>query len=106
MANSILNIGGAAVSQQTNLQETSRASQQTIQDGSRSIKDPVASSQTGDSTNLSTLGNFISTAIKRASTQSSMRSDLVASLKARIASGTYNPDPNAVAARVAAALKS
>jgi|ERR1700683_2268231 flagellar biosynthesis anti-sigma factor FlgM len=106
MANSITGIGGAATAGQADLLATSQASQQTVQGSSPNANDPVATAQISDATNLSSLGNFIATAAKRASEQSSMRSDLVASLKAQIASGTYHPDPNAVVARVAAALKS
>jgi flagellar biosynthesis anti-sigma factor FlgM len=105
MANSITGIGAAAAGQ-TDLLQTSQASQQTVQGPSPSASDPAPTTQVSDATNLSSLGNFIATAAKRASGQSSMRSDLVASLKAQIASGTYHPDPNAVAARIAAALKS
>jgi anti-sigma28 factor (negative regulator of flagellin synthesis) len=53
---------------------------------------------------LSALGNFIGTAAKAAMAQNSFRADLVASLKAQIAAGTYHPDPDEVAARVAAAI--
>jgi flagellar biosynthesis anti-sigma factor FlgM len=105
MASSITGIGGAAAGQ-TDLLQTPQAFQQTVQGQSPSANDPVAATQISDATNLSSLGSFIATAAKRASGQSSMRSDLVASLKAQIASGAYHPDPNAVAARVAAALKS
>jgi flagellar biosynthesis anti-sigma factor FlgM len=105
MANSITGIGGAAAGQ-TDLLQTSQATQQTVQGQSPSANDPLATTQISDATSLSSLGSFIATAAKRASGQSSTRSDLVASLRAQIASGTYHPDPNAVAARVAAALKS
>jgi flagellar biosynthesis anti-sigma factor FlgM len=105
MANSITGIVGTAAGQ-ADLLATSQASQQTVQGASPSANDPAPTTQISDATNLSSLGSFIATAAKRASGQSSMRSDVVASLKAQIASGTYHPDPNAVAARVAAALKS
>jgi len=58
-----------------------------------------------DTTNLSTLGDAVSTAARSAAAQSSFRPELVASLKSRIAAGTYKPDPIAVANSVAAALK-
>jgi flagellar biosynthesis anti-sigma factor FlgM len=58
-----------------------------------------------DTTSLSTLGDAVSTAAHSAAAQSSFRPELVASLKSRIAAGTYKPDPIAVANSVAAALK-
>jgi negative regulator of flagellin synthesis FlgM len=104
MANTITSIGGPSSSNEVDLLETTRASQQSVQ-GTQSSTAEI-SLQASDATNLSSLGNLIATAAKRASGQSSMRSDLVASLKAQIAAGTYNPDPNEVAARVAAAIGS
>jgi negative regulator of flagellin synthesis FlgM len=103
MANSITSIGGSSPNNQVDLLETTRATQQSVQ-GTQSST--AIAPQAGDATNLSSLGNLIATAVKHASGQSSMRSDLVASLKAQIAAGTYNPDPNEVAARVAAAINS
>jgi flagellar biosynthesis anti-sigma factor FlgM len=105
MANSIVSVGGTSPNTQTDILEVSRAPQQGVQSSSQSSNDAVAPSEVGDATELSGLGNFIATAAKRASGQSSMRSDLVASLKAQIAAGTYHPDPNEVAARVAAAIR-
>jgi flagellar biosynthesis anti-sigma factor FlgM len=104
MANSITGIGGP-IGPQVDLLETSRASKQSVQGGPQTVSDAVAPAQAGDATDLSNLGNLIATAAKRASGQSSIRSDVVAALKAQIAAGTYHPDPNEVAARVAAALK-
>src|SRR5271156_3807119 len=104
MANSIQGIGGSSSSQQVDLLETSRAAQQNVQTTPQSASDPA--SPTGEAASLSNLGSFIATAVKLAGTQSSIRPDKVASLKAQITAGTYQPDPDAVAARVAAALKS
>lgn len=56
-----------------------------------------------DSTSLSPLGGLVGSA-KSISVQS-FRADLVARLKAQVASGTYRPDPNLVAERVSAAVK-
>lgn len=106
MANSIPGIGGSSASQQVDIVETSRASKQSVQGTSQSASDPASSPQASDSTSLSNLGNFIATAAKLAGAQSSIRPEVVASLKAQIAAGTYHPDPDEVAARVAAALKS
>lgn len=104
MANSIAGVGGASPSPQTDILEVSRAPQNSVQGSPRSTS-AAEPPKINDATELSSLGNFIATAAKRASGQSSMRSDLVASLKAQIAAGAYHPDPNEVAARVAAAIK-
>ena len=106
MANSITGVGGASSGGQAELIQTSRTSQQGVQNASRTGEAASAPGQVTDATDLSKLGNLIATAAKRAGGQSSIRSDLVASLKAQISAGTYNPDPNQVAARVAAAIKS
>lgn len=104
MANSIPGVGGASSAQQIEPAETSQASKQSLQSGSRNASDTAPSQQVSDATNLSKLGNIIASAAKAAGSQSSIRSGLVASLKAQIAAGTYHPDPDEVAARVAAAL--
>ena len=106
MANSIPGIGGSSASRQVDIVETSRASKQGVAGTSQSASDRAASPPASDTTDLSNLGNFIADAAKAASAQSSIRPELVASLKAQIAAGTYRPDPDEVAARVAAALKS
>ena len=105
MANSIPGIGGSSSSQQVDLVETSRAAKQGFQGATQSADDPASPARVGDSTSLSNLGGFIATAVKRAGVQTSIRPELVASLKAQIAAGTYHPDPDEVAARVVAALK-
>jgi flagellar biosynthesis anti-sigma factor FlgM len=106
MANSIPGIGGSSSSAQVDLLETSRAAQQGVQNTPLSASDPAAPVPAGDAASLSSLGSFIATVAKLAGSQSSIRPDKVAFLKAQISSGTYQPDPDAVAARVAAALKS
>jgi anti-sigma28 factor (negative regulator of flagellin synthesis) len=106
MANSITGVGSASSGAQAELIQTSRTSQQGVQNASQSAEVASLPSQVTDATDLSNLGNLIATAAKRAGGQSSIRSGLVASLKAQISAGTYNPDPNQVAARVAAAIKS
>jgi flagellar biosynthesis anti-sigma factor FlgM len=72
---------------------------QSAQDAGRAAALP------SDATSLSPLSTMLTSATQAASAQQSLRSDLVASLKAQIANGSYRPDPDAVAARVAAALK-
>lgn len=56
-------------------------------------------------TTLTSLGSVLGAANKAASKLSSFRVGLVAALRTGIASGTYRPDPNSVARRVAAALR-
>lgn len=104
MANSIPGVGGSSSSPQVDILGTSRASTQSVQPTAQSASNS-ASVQLSDATNLSSLGNFIATAVQLAATQSSIRPEVVASLKAQIAAGTYSPDPDEVAASVAAALK-
>jgi flagellar biosynthesis anti-sigma factor FlgM len=106
MANSIPGIGGSSSSAQVDLLETSRAAQQSVQSTPQSASDPASPASVGEATSLSILGSFIATVAKLAGSQSSIRPDKVASLKAQITAGTYRPDPDAVAARVAAAFKS
>jgi flagellar biosynthesis anti-sigma factor FlgM len=57
-----------------------------------------------DSADLSPLADLMQTAAVQAGSISSFRSGLVGQLKAAIADGSYNPDPNLVAARIAAVL--
>ena len=106
MANSIPGIGGSSSSTQVDVAETSRASKEQVQDSSSGRADLASSIQAGDTTSLSNLGNLIARSARLAGAQRSIRPELVASLKAQIAAGTYHPDPDEVAARVAAALKS
>jgi hypothetical protein len=105
MANLIPGIGGSSSSQQVDLVETSRAAKQGVQGAAQSVEDPASPASVGDATSLSNLGSFIATAAKRAGGHTSIRPEIVASLKAQIAAGIYHPDPDEVAARVAAALK-
>lgn len=105
MANSIPGIGGSSPSPQVDIVETSRASKQGIGGSPQSAGDSATSRPASDTTDLSKLGSFIAGVAKAANSQSSIRPGLVASLKAQIASGTYHPDPDEVAARVAAAIK-
>jgi len=106
MANSIPGIGGSSPGPQIDLLETSRASKQGVQGASSSASDRAPSTPVSDATELSNLGNFIARAAKLAGAQGSIRPEVVAALKAQIAAGTYRPDPDEVASRVAAALKS
>ena len=105
MATSILGVGGSPSSQQSGTVETPRASTRGVQGASQTASNTVSSLQASDTTDLSDLGSFIATAAKQAGAQSSIRPDVVASLKAQLAAGTYHPDLDEVAARVAAAIK-
>lgn len=107
MANSVTSIGGTAANPPTDAVESARGSGQAVQNASQNAAvDDTSQQQTADATDLSTLAAFIANAAKAASSQSSIRTDLVASLKAQIAAGTYHPDPDEVAAVVAAAIGS
>ncbi len=106
MANSISGIGGSAPSPQIDLLGTSAAAKQTVLGGSQGAGEITSPTSEGEATSLSSLGSFIARASALASSQSSIRPEVVASLKSQIAAGTYKPDPDEVAARIAAALKS
>ncbi len=58
-----------------------------------------------DATNLSPLSNFLGAAIRGAQSQSPVRPNVVAQIRAQLAAGTYQPDKTAVAASVYRALK-
>lgn len=104
MANSIVVVGSASSSQPIDLAEASRTSKPNPADSSLSPDDWSLTANPGVATDLSDLGTFISSTAKQASARSSIRVDLVSSLKAQIEAGTYRPDLNEVAARVAAAI--
>ncbi len=106
MANSISGIGGSTSSPQVDLLGTSAAIRQAGVGGPQGASEITSPAVEGDATSLSNLGSFMSRASALAAGQSSIRPDVVASLKSQIAAGTYKPDPNEVAARIAAALKS
>lgn len=106
MANSIAGIGGSSASQQVDIVETSRASKKGVHGASTNANDQASSTPSNDATNLSSLGSFIATVAKLAGPQGSIRPEVVAALKERIAAGTYRPDPDEVAARIEDALKS
>ncbi|HJU09811.1 MAG TPA: flagellar biosynthesis anti-sigma factor FlgM, partial [Candidatus Binataceae bacterium] len=61
-------------------------------------------SSASDQTALSGLADRIRLAISQANSLSSFRPELVAQLKTAIANQTYSPEPDLVAARVAAAI--
>jgi len=106
MANSISGIGGSASSPQVDLLETSAATKQAALGGSQGASEITSPAVESDATSLSSLGSFIARMSALAAGQSSIRPEVVASLKSQIAAGTYKPDLNEVAARLAAALKS
>ncbi len=102
MANPVQGVGGALSAPQI---ENAGASRQSAGAPSQAA-DVALQQQPGDRADLSALGKLIGTAAKAAIAQNSFRADLVASLKAQIAAGAYHPDPDEVAARVAAAIRS
>jgi len=103
MANSINGIGSSSV-QNTNALEISGASKPDVQPTSAegAVSTPA---QTSDSTELSNIAAIIA-ASRLAGTQPMIRTELITSLRAQIASGTYRPDSDEVAARIAAAIGS
>ncbi len=105
MANNIINVSAAATGVGLDEISTSQTS------GARnSLSGAVIGAQPistlSDSTSVSTLGGALAAAAAKASASSNIRTDLVASLRAQIATATYQPDPMAVAAKVAKALRS
>lgn len=61
---------------------------------------------TSDRTQLSADGNLLGATVQALKAAPSTRNALVASLRQRIAAGTYNPDMNAIASAVVKALRS
>jgi flagellar biosynthesis anti-sigma factor FlgM len=106
MANSITGIGGSSSSPQVDLLSTSVATKQAALGGSQVSNENTSPTVENDATSLSSLGSFIAKVSALAAGQSSIRPEVVASIKAQITAGTYRPDPDKVAARVAAALTS
>jgi flagellar biosynthesis anti-sigma factor FlgM len=104
MSNPILNIAGLAGALGPEAITTSQTA------GARNAASgPAAAESTArpqaDSTSVSSLGGALGAAAAKASASSNIRTDLVASLRAQITSGMYHPDPSAVAAKVAGALR-
>jgi flagellar biosynthesis anti-sigma factor FlgM len=102
MANTITGIAPSA-SQQTDPVEISGASKPDATTTAQAADSSTSASQASDATELSNVATIIA-ASRQAAAQPAIRSQLVASLRAQIASGTYHPDPNDVAARVAEAI--
>jgi len=104
MANSIQGVGGS--NSPAGQAQTAAASVKPIAErASQAGLDGTGARPVSDATDLSTLGNFVKSTTVAASSRSSFRPELVASLKSQIAAGDYHPDPSAVAARVAAAIR-
>jgi hypothetical protein len=104
MANPVQGVGGGLSAAQIEIAGAAQAAPQSITASSRATA--VASQQQPtDATDLSALGSLLGSAVKLASAQTSFRAGLVSSLKAQIAAGSYRPDPDMVAARVAAGIK-
>jgi anti-sigma28 factor (negative regulator of flagellin synthesis) len=101
MANSIRDIAGTLPGSQV---------EPSTHTGGASVHNHVTESSdndvqpAGDHTALSGLADTVRAAISQASALSSFRPELVAQLKSAIASQSYTPEPDQVAARVAAAI--
>lgn len=102
MANSIQNIPGASTNARIGSDEAATTSGRHLD-----VRQPEPPDRAGldTVTTLTSLGSVLGAANKAASSLSSFRGGLVAALKTGIESGTYRPNPDGVARRVAAALK-
>jgi len=65
----------------------------------------ITSGDAADSTDLTGLASVLSSSARTAASIPAVRTDVVERIRAQIDSGTYQPDPDAVAARVASALR-
>jgi len=104
MANSVTGIGGASSPQSEPL-EIAGTSKADAQAGSLTGTGSSSEPQASDATELSNVAAVIA-ASRRAATAPTIRTSLVSSLRAQIAAGTYRPNLDDVAARVAVAIKS
>jgi anti-sigma28 factor (negative regulator of flagellin synthesis) len=101
MANSIRDIAGTLPGSQV---------EPSTRTGGASVSNYAAESSANDvqpasdHTALSGLADAVRAAISQASALSSFRPELVAQLKSAIASQSYTPEPDQVAARIAAAV--
>lgn len=103
MANSIRDIPGASTNALIARDEGATVSGRHSNVRRPEPADPVGLDAV--TTTLTSLGSVLGAANKAASSLSSFRAGLVAALKTGIASGTYRPNPDGVARRVAAALR-
>ena len=103
MANSVQGIGGASPASQ--VQTTAASVKQTTERPAHAALDGTGARPVSDATDLSTLGKFIRSTTVVASSRSSFRPELVASVQSRIAAGQYHPNPDSVATRVAMAIR-
>jgi anti-sigma28 factor (negative regulator of flagellin synthesis) len=101
MANSIRDIAGTLPGSQV---------EPSTRTGGASVHSHAAASSdnnvqpAGDHTALSGLADTVRAAVSQASALSSFRPELVAQLKLAIASQSYTPEPDQLAARIAAAI--
>ena len=70
-----------------------------------SAPNSITSGDAADSTDLTGLASVLSSSARTAASIPAVRTDVVERIRAQIDSGTYQPDPDAVAARVASALR-
>jgi hypothetical protein len=103
MANSIQGIGGSAPARPA--QTAAATVKQSTAPPAQAVLDGTESRPISDATDLSSLGSFIKSTTVAATSRSSFRPELVASLRSQIVAGDYHPNPTAVAARVAVAIR-
>jgi len=101
MSNSIREMNGALAS--VPIETAGTAGSGTSAQGGKPTADAAA--PVGDAANLSPLGDLLGAATHAAASLKSFQPELVAAIKSKIAAGTYQADPNAVASRVAGALR-
>jgi anti-sigma28 factor (negative regulator of flagellin synthesis) len=102
MANSIWDIAGAVAGAQ--VEPATGVPSASVPNAPASSNDNGLQAPSGDHTALSALADTIQEVIRQASSLSSFRPELVAQLKSAIANQSYNPQPEQVAARIAAAI--
>jgi anti-sigma28 factor (negative regulator of flagellin synthesis) len=102
MANSIRDIAGALAGVQVEL--ATGVSSASVPTATGGLNDNSVQAPAADYAAFSALADRVRAAIGQASSLSSFRPELVAQLKSAIANQSYNPQPEQVAARIAAAI--
>lgn len=102
MTNPIRDIG--VLPADLTVESATAASTRAVRPDAQTASAERAAQPLSDSTRLTPLGGLLGPARQTAGSIESFRPDVVASVKQQVASGTYRPDPNLVAQRVAAAL--
>jgi len=102
MANTISGISSSVLP--VDVQAIDEAVNTAASTAARPTNSQAVSASESDRTDLSGAGKILGQALRTVGSISSFRADFVNEIKARIASGSYQPDPSAVAKTVANAL--